>query len=274
MSLKNRPGRRGTLRTPAWFAVAVTVAIAGCGGGRAGSPGEATASESEWRALSHPRPVPLSGAARVAVSDVEFLGAYPWRGPGTVTASLGVAELVVTGLLRRRDVHFVERRRFSAAAEAERAGIPRPRGAPAAGVSESADYATTAVWITLGPSQTTVEVRLAALESGRIAGATRVAVPSDADPVTLARTIVRGVVEVLDDMDQLPTWTDPRSESASVSEEALRHFMMALAAEEIWDWEAARRGYQAAAADPSFHEAEVALARTARLRLGGTLAES
>jgi hypothetical protein len=267
-------GRRPTAPTRASFAIALTCLVAGCGGGRAGSPGAPAASEAEWRSLSVPRPVPLSGAARVAVADVEFLGAYPWRGPGTVTASLGVAELVVTGLLRRRDVHFVERRRFSAAAEAERRGAARPRGAPAAGVSQSADYTTTAVWISLGPDQTAVEVRLATLESGSIAGATRVPVPTDADPVTLARAIVRGVVEVLDDLERLPMWADPRPDPASVSEEALSHFVRALAAEEMWNWEAARRGYQAAAADPAFHEAATALARTARLRLGGTLAES
>ena len=43
---------------------------------------------------------------------------------------------------------------------------------------------------------------------------------------------------------------------------------------ELWNWEEARRGYQAAAADPAFYEATAALGRTARLRLGGTLAES
>jgi hypothetical protein len=264
---------RGLTRTT----VAFTVATAGCAGAGSGTSGSATASDAEWRALSAPRPTPLAGAARVAVADVEFLGAYPWRGPGTVTASLGVAELVVTGLLRRRDVQFVERRRFAAAAEAERRGVTRPRGAPAAGVSPSADYATTAVWIPLGSDQTAVEVRLAGLETGRIAGATRVTVPSDVDPVTLARAIVQGVVDVLEEIDQLPNWTDPTSDGqaiAPVSEEALSHFLRGLAAEEIWDWEGARRGYQAAAADRSFHEAATALARTARLRLGGTLAES
>jgi hypothetical protein len=48
--------------------------------------------------------------------------------------------------------------------------------------------------------------------------------------------------------------------------------MAGLEAEERWDWEGARRGYQAAlAAAPGFLEAEAALARAARLRNGGTL---
>jgi len=269
---RGRPSR-GLARA----AMALTIVVAACGGAGSASSGGGTASDAEWQALSAPRPTPLSGAARVSVADVEFLGAYAWRGPGTVTASLGVAELVVTGLLRRRDVRFVERRRFSAAAEAERRGVGRARGAPSAGVSQSADYATTAIWVPLGTDQTAVEVRLTVLETGRVAGATRVSVASDVDPVTLARAIVTGVVDVLDEIDQLPTWADPLSSdqvTSGVSQEAQSYFMRGLAAEEIWDWEGARRGYQAAAADPSFHEAASALARTARLRLGGTLAES
>jgi hypothetical protein len=117
------------------------------------------------------------------------------------------------------------------------------------------------------------------METGEIAGATRVLISDDADPVTLARAVVDGVLEVLEELDRLPAWNDPlrltdAAPGRRVSATALRSFLSGLASEEIWDWEGARRGYQAAAADPSFHEASTTLARTARLRLGGTLAES
>ena len=52
-------------------------------------------------------------------------------------------------------------------------------------------------------------------------------------------------------------------------------FFAGLASEEVWDWEGARAGYQAAEAlDAGFFEANVALARAARLRSGGTLGSS
>lgn len=52
-------------------------------------------------------------------------------------------------------------------------------------------------------------------------------------------------------------------------------FFAGLVSEEVWDWEGARAGYRAAEAlDASFFEADVALARTARLRSGGTLGSS
>ena len=60
---------------------------------------------------------------------------------------------------------------------------------------------------------------------------------------------------------------------SEVLDPALQSFLRGLAAEESWDWEGARRGYQAAASDPGFFEAPAALARAARLRLGGTLGE-
>jgi len=48
-----------------------------------------------------------------------------------------------------------------------------------------------------------------------------------------------------------------------------------LASEEAWNWEGARVGYQEAGAlESAFFEADVALARTARLRMGGTLGSS
>lgn len=254
------------------------VTVSGCGGVTSGAGPEA-ATDAEWRALRQPRPEPLSGAARVTVADVDFLGSYAWPPRAPVSAELGVAELVVAGLLRRRDVDFVERRRFSVAAEAERSGVRRHTGQPPAGVSRSAELSTTAVWIPTGDASAVVEVRLVRLETGDVAGATRVEVPPDADPVTLGRAIVDGVLDVLDSLGRLPTWDDPSGpangrDSADVSTDAQVAFFRGLAAEEIWRWEEARRAYQEATSDADFHEAAVALARTARLRLGGTLAES
>ena len=67
----------------------------------------------------------------------------------------------------------MDRRRFSVAADAERRGIARARGQPPAGVSTSAEFTVTAVWITLGPGQESVEVRLAGMTTGDVVGATR-----------------------------------------------------------------------------------------------------
>lgn len=100
----------------------------------------------------------------------------------------------------------------------------------------------------------------------------------DADPVSVARSIVSSTLALLDELAGLPRSKAPAanvSDRERVSIEALRHFLRGLAAEERWDWEGARRSYQQAlAAEPHFHEARSALARTARLRLGWTLAGS
>jgi hypothetical protein len=260
-----------TLLSAAWIA-------AGCGGVSPRTSLEA-ATDAEWRALRRARPEPLPGAARVTVSDMHFLGAYPWPSGAPVSAKLGVAELAVAGLLRRRDVDFVERRRFAVAAEAERDGERRRDGQPPAGVSRSVDLSMNAVWIATGAEGATVEIRLVRLETGSVAGTTRRELSADADPVTLARAVVGGVLDVLDALDRLPTWDDPArragdDDRGDVAPDALLAFLRGLAAEEAFRWEEARRAYQEAARDPDFHEAAAALARTARLRLGGTLAES
>jgi hypothetical protein len=260
--------------------VIATSAVVGGACASVGSAGPlGTATDAEWRALSRPRPPALSGAARVSISQVEFLGRFPWNTPAAVAPALGVEELVVAGLLRRRDVRFIERRRFAAAVEAIRNGVRPAPGAPPPGISESADFITTAVWIPVGSGQASVEVRLSTLETGAVAGATRLVLSDDADPVMLARTIVNGVLQVLDDLDRLPVWDDGAGRTGTarerrVSTDALASFFAGLASEESWDWEGARRGYQTAARDATFHEASTALARAARLRLGGTLGES
>ncbi len=273
-------GRPPTPRLP-WLLLAA-IALGGCASsGSGGSSAIDVATEEEWRALRQPRPEPLPGAARVTVGDVDFLGAYAWPSGVGVGAEIGVAELAAAGLLRRRDVRFVERRRFSAAAEAERRGERRRPGQPAAGVSPSVDFAVNATWLRLDGSRAAAEVRLVRLETGEVAGATRVSLPVDADPVTLGRAVVRGTLAVLDELERRPSWVDPLAVPATanvvpdsgVSVEALHAFLRGLAAEEVWNWEGARRGYVAAEAEGGFHEASTALARAARLRLGGTLGE-
>ena len=263
--------------------LAGAVVLSGGGVGSGGPGGThatpSAATEQEWRSLASERPAPLEGAPRVTISEVVLTGAYDWNAPGTVTPALGIAEIAAAGLLRRRDVDFVERRRFAAAAEAEREGRARRPGQPPAGVSRSVDFSATAVWLPTA-STSSVEVRLTRLETGDVVGATRVSLEGQPDPVTLARALVAGIVEVLDDLGRRPAWTDPMTAGVNatapsrVSDQAQRAFFQGLASEERWNWEGARRGYQSASADQGFHEAVAALARAARLRLGGTLAAS
>jgi hypothetical protein len=242
------------------------------------------ATDAEWRALRASRPAPLPGALRVTVTAVDFLGPYTWPAAG-ISASIGVSELVSAGLMRRRDVAFVERRRFSAAAEAERRGERRQRGRPPTGVSHPVDFSVQSVWIPLSTDSASVEVRLVDMQSGQVVQSARSMIDVAPDPLILARAIVREALTLLDDQEPRPAWADPLDASPldptangdgepRVAPQALSSFLAGLAAEERWNWEAARRGYQAAATDASFHEAATLLARAARLRLGGTLAES
>lgn len=258
--------------------------VTGCAGASGGG-GARVAGLAEWRELREPRPEPLPGAVRLAVSDVHLAGPYPWPEGARVDPALGLSELVVANLLRRRDVRFVERRRFVAAAAAERRGEPAPAGRPPPGVSESADLGLVATWLPTTGERASLEIRLTRMETGDVDGATRVVVPRDIDAVTLARSIVRGTLDVLEELGRLPEWDAlPEGETGAganaegdsrVSTHALRYFLQGLAAEERWSWEGARRGYQQALeGDPHFHEARTMLARAARLRLGGTLAES
>lgn len=279
------PGIASTVRLRA---VATSIAlvgggalIAGCAGGGGVASAPVPATELEWRALASPRPEPVTGAPRVALAGVELLTAPSWSAESPVSISLGITELVAAGLLRRADVRFVERRRFAAAADAERAGRARPRGAPAAGVSEGAELVATVVVGSLSESQWTVEVRLADAATGAVRATARSLVPSGADPVALARQAVRGILSALGETGRLPTWSDPFPAAAptdftpsGVSQSAFRDFLAGLAAEEVWAWERARVAYQSAAGRTGFVEAGAALARTARLRLGGTLGES
>lgn len=264
-------------------AVLTSLAVVGCSGGGAATaptPVAMEASEEEWEALATPRPEPLEGAPRISVGAFEILGTAPWSLDADVDLSVGLSELVAAGLLRRRGVNFVERRRFAAAAERERRGLPRSEGAPAAGVSVGAEMILTAAWATLGLDSAYLDLRLADAESGDMVTTWRAATANDAGPTALARTAVGSLLEALDELGRRPAWTDPEPAAAfstyrasPVPLPAVEAFFRGLAAEEGWEWEAARRGYQRAlrAADGDFLEAEAALARAARLRQGGTL---
>lgn len=263
------------------------LALAACGGGAGGSgttasPAVTPATDAEWRSLALPRPEPLPEAPRVALDAFEIEGTTPWAPPAGMTRSLAVGELVATGLLRRQDVHFVERRRFAAAAERERRGEPRPAGAPAAGVSPGARYTARASWSHYGAGAS-LDVRVLETQTGAVVAAWRAPTPTDADPVSLARLSVGGILAALDDLGVRPTWQDPVPGAATtvwapsgVPGEAAAAFFQGLAAEEAWRWEPARVGYQRAVSEGGngFPEAAAALARTARLRNGGTLGSS
>jgi hypothetical protein len=269
---------------PAPLAAALVVAsiLSGCGaGGGGGSPtaaAPARASDAVWRQLATPRPEALADAPRIAIDLMELGSTPPWVGMSPVGPALGVTELFAAGLLGRREVDFVERRRFSAAAESERKGEHRP-GAPSAGVSRGPDFVASVSWMrAAGLSR--LDVRLRKPGTGEIATALGIPVPADADPVSLARAAVAGTLAALDSLGVRPAWQEPAAvvapgayQASGIPAQATSSFMQGLAAEEAWSWEAARIAYQRALdqGGASFLEAAAALARTARLRNGGTL---
>jgi hypothetical protein len=227
----------------------------------------------------------VDGAARIAIGGIEILGQPAWPADALaangVRADLALAELVAAGLIRRADVRFVERRRFAAAVAAEESGLPRAAGAPPAGSSQGAEIFASAVWIQLPTGGAAIEVRLTESVRGAVLGTRRTTIPAEADLVSTARVTVGAIMAVLGELGRRPAWADPVANAApeqfapaGVSAGAVSSFLAGLAAEESWRWEPARVSYLAAAASAGFFEAEAALARTARLRLGGTLGES
>ena len=259
--------------------LAVSLAVSACAGAAAPSSTPPAATEAEWRQLASPRPAPVAGAARVSLTGVEIVGRPSWP-TGSVDAGLAASELVVAGLLRRSDVRFVERRRFAEAVASERSGGARPAAAPPAGTSEGAEILAAAVWVQL-PAGSSIEVRLTDAARGSVLGTRRTTIPADADLVSTARVTVGAILDVLGELGRRPPWRDPVERAApaeyvaaDVPARAVSSFLAGLAAEESWRWESARVSYQAAAARVGFFEAETALARAARLRLGGTLGES
>ncbi|MFV2006877.1 MAG: hypothetical protein ACC667_05500 [Longimicrobiales bacterium] len=262
-------------------ATAATVLVVACAGGPSPSSSVAVASETQWGALERPRVDRLADAPRVTVAEM-ILFEHAWARDGDVSASLGLQELISAGFLRRADVDFVERRRFAEAVERRRLGLPRRRNAPPIGTSPGAEFVLTGSWIPAGDSAA-LDLRLVEAESGGIARSWRTLTPRQADPTSLARLVVGSTIERLRELGRLPAWTDPRAAdvvpapvtyvASLVSLEAAAAFVAGVAAEDRYDWEAARRGYQSAleTAGPTFLEADEALARVARLRAGGTL---
>ncbi len=273
-----RPLRRGPYRPPL-VPLLASLALSGCAGGspapEATTPTPTAATEAEWRALATPRPEPRDGAARVGLATVEVLGSPSWTLPSGVSPGLAVTELAAAALLDRRDVRFVERRRFARAAEAERRGEDRPAGAPAAGVSPGAELLAAASWVAPGTGSAYLELRLTDVASGGIVATARAETPVDADPVELGRAVVASLGEALEEAGRLPPGGAEGTPTAGPPPAAVQAFLEGLAAEERWAWEDARRRYQTALARAdAFPEARAALARTARLRTGGTLGAS
>ena len=270
------------LLTGGMAAFAVSTMVVGCvGGGVASTPNDGLAAavgESVWRTLADPRPSALDGAVRVSVGQVELPESLSWGLGSSVSPALGFSDLVATGLLRRADIQFVERRRFGAAAELARRGA-LPSGSPQPGVSPGPEFILSVTWSSFGMADAYLDMRLANSETGVIEKSWREVTPSNAGPVGLARVVVGSLVEALAGMGRAPVWSDPVANaapaefrSAGVSGPGIVAYLEGLAAEERWDWEGARRGYQSAlASDGGLFEAGVALPRTARLRLGGTL---
>ena len=239
------------------------------GGGAAAAAG--------WEGLASPRPAPLAGAPRVALGDLaapEASGATP-----ALSSADGLLELVAAGLLRRRDVQFVERRRFSAAAERERRGIPPPAGAPPLGSSPGAQLVLSGSWLALGDSAF-LALRLIDPATGVNRTAWRVGVPAGADPTSVARVVTGTLLATLNELGLLPASSEGAApatyQPSGVPLVAAEAFVRGVQAEDRYDWETARVAYQRAKelGGPGFFEPDVALARAARLRGGGTLGAS
>lgn len=281
--LRFREGPRLPKGLGFWLLTALPVLLlqTACAGGSGpeATPAGAETPEQVWESLYQPRPEALNGATRVTVSEILLL-ANPWGIHGPIPAELGVQELLSANLLRRRDVHFVERRRFAQAAEGERRGEGRPRGAPPVGTSPGPELALAGSWAPTGPDSAYLDVRLVDPETGRVAVTFRRSTPRDADPVALARQAAAGLLASLGEMGRLPAWDDPISSSApeayqpsGIPLSAAAAFFAGVASEDAYDWEEARIAYQEALelGGSEFFEARVALARIARLRAGGSL---
>lgn len=273
---------RARVRLRAWCAAAC-VAAAGCASGGGAAAVSEGAVAGGWDELATPRPAPLDGAAAVALGDFAFLPLAPFEAAGGLSPETALLELTAADLLRRRDVEFVERRRFAAAAERERRGQPPLPGQPPVGRSRQADYVLAGGWARTGGGGA-LDLRLVDPATGLVATAWRTETPAAPDPAGLARAVSAGVVEALRKLGRLPAWADPLQPAAApatyrpggVPAAAVVAFSEGVVAEDRFDWGAARAAYERAlrAAGGDFPEARAALARAARLRAGGTLAGS
>ena len=274
------------LRSIVLLSVVVAGLVAGACVSGGGPPSSVVvAPESVWQRLNRPRPQPLSDAPRIIVAELVLLGSV-WPGEYALSPSIGLGELVAAGLIRRRDVQFVERRRFAAAVAREAQGLPRPRNAPRTGVSPGAELQLAGSWIPAGDSAT-LDLRLVDVETSAVVAGWRTTTPRGIDPTAVARTIVGSTVSALRGLGRVPVWSDPLEGDAldpaptaftlsGVVAEAVAAFFRGVEAEDRFQWEQARRGYQGAMemGGSSFFEPDVALARVARLRAGGALGAS
>ena len=173
-----------------------------------------------------------------------------------------------------------------AAVEREAQGLPARRNSPAPGVSPGAELQLAGSWIPAGDS-VTLDLRLVDVETSAVLAAWRTATPQGTDPTSVARIIVGSTVSALRDLGRVPLWSDPLVTStldpapssftpSGVPDAAVTAFFRGVGAEDRFDWEAARRAYQEAMelSDDAFFEPDMALARVARLRAGGTLGAS
>lgn len=282
--LRSRRRARRALRSgpsgwAAFLAAVPVLLVTGCVG-----PGSKEAPESVWRSYLEPRPDPLPDAPRLSVGPFQLVPDDRWAVGTALTAGEGLQDLVGTELLRRQDVHFVERRRFTRAVERERRGLPRPPGAPPIGRSPGAELVLFGNWLPAGGDSAALRLRVTDVETGVVLHAWSVTTPRDADPVSLARTATGGLLAVLDSLGRRPEWSDPLAggdpppsppsfRRIGVPPEAVEAYFRGADAEDRYDWEGALRAYRTALelAGPGFWEPRVALARAARLRAGGSL---
>jgi hypothetical protein len=168
--------RQATVRAPyvikRLLLLAVAVFASGCaaggGSGATSSLAVATVADAVWQSLATARPASLNGAVKISVGQVEVSGTDHWGLAESTDLPLAFSELIVAGLLRRSDVSFVERRRFTAASDAARRGV-LPSTAPTVEVSVAPDYILGATWSSFGMSTAVLELRLVDPQTGRVA---------------------------------------------------------------------------------------------------------
>jgi hypothetical protein len=216
----------------------------------------------------------------VSFGEILILGSVDWGLPPTVSGPVALSEMMAAQLLERSDVEFVERRRFAAAAARERTGDLAPSGQPPLGTSRGAQLVLMGTWAPAGAGAV-ADLRLTDAATGEVMKGWRTETDPAPDAVSLARAISGSLLAALAEMDRLPSGGGDMALPASyapagVSGSAQQAFFRGLSADDRFDWEGARESYQQALelGGPAFYEARAALGRTARFRLGGTLAES
>ena len=216
----------------------------------------------------------------MAVAEA-LLTADQWALPEAGSA-LALTELVSAGLLERRDVNFIERRRFTPAAERQRRGLPAPAAEPPVGTSPGAEWMLHITVVTNPAVPGAVDLRLVHVESGANRAGWRVAVPAQADLVGISRLVVGSLMLKLDELslgvERDPTAPTPSDTYAGspVSGSATTAFLNGVRWGDLYRWDLARASYESALllAGGNFPEADVALRREARLRAGGSLGGS